>query len=473
MTRVLPGRQLGAALLALAMTLCGTLGFAGPALAQSTGGSGDTTGAAPGTGGAAPAASGTGTAVGLIQADSTARVDFGSQIQFQVRAIGAEPIANVLFLYQVDDSDVQNTGVPAYQPGAVVTATYPWRVAGVLAPGSEVRYQWQIETTSGKQLTTAEQSVTYNDTRFNWREAHADQATVYYRDGDGDTGQALLDQASKTEKRLTKDFGLTADRPIKIYAYTRQQDLISALGGRPADAALTIGSDRIFVLAPSGTSAMNQALKALSREVGAAIFAQKTRNPYSQAPQWLAQGFALYVGGEELTPDYYKALQQVAQQNQLLPLKTLNGNFPNGDRDRALATVESLSAVKYMVDTYGADKMRSLFAAFRDGNTVDDAVKKGLGVTFDQFETRWKNSLKSGAAAKAASQRTPSGTNGSASGDSVVDRLFGPAVQFWEGIFGAYTRPVLIAAGGLVCLGLVTVVGGSIVGAVRKANAEE
>src|SRR5205823_14960941 len=101
------------------------------------------------------------------------------------------------------------------------------------------------------------------------------------------------------------------------------------------------------------------------------------------------------------------------QQNQPLPIKTRNGNFPNADRDRALATEESLAAVKYMVDTYGSDKMRSLLAALKDGGTVDDAFKKGFGLTLDQFDTRWKNNLKSGAAAKAATQRSAQGRTGS------------------------------------------------------------
>jgi hypothetical protein len=133
-----------------------------------------------------------------------------------------------------------------------------------------------------------------------------------------------------------------------------------------------------------------------------------------------------------------------------------------------------------MVDTYGSDKMRSLLAALKDGGTVDEAFKKGVGLTLDQFETRWKNNLKSGAATKAASQRATQGRSGSTGsagtqvgGDGFVDRLFGPAIRFWEGIFGAYTRPVLIGAGSLIGAGLLAVIGGSIYGAIRKAREED
>ena len=444
-------------LLALLIVLMGALQGPAPAFAQSTGTSG-----------------GTGTAAGLIQTESNARVTFGSDMQFVLRAVGVEPITNVLFLYQVDDSTVQNTGVPSYQPGASVTAAYVWRVASVLVPGSEVRYQWQLETASGKRLTTAEQSVTYNDTRFNWREARGDQLTVFYRDGDSETGQALLDEAKREQTKLSRDFGLSTDKPLRVFAYTRVQDYVSALGGRPEDEAITVGTDRIFVLAPSGTANMTTTLKVLRREVASAIFAQKTSNPYADPPRWLSEGFARYMSGEEISQDNYRALGQFAQANKLLPLRTLGGNFPNNDRDRVLAGFESLSVVKFTVDTYGPDKVKALLAAFKEGNTVDDALKKSLGVTLDQLETRWKNSLKSGQAAKAAAKPGQSASQSTRTGDGgFVDRVFGPAIGFWEGIFGAYARPILMGAGGLAVLTLVAVVGSSIVIAVRRANAEE
>jgi hypothetical protein len=390
--------------------------------------------------------------------ESSARVEFGSEIRFQLRAESAERIRSVLLLYQVDDSNVQNTGVPSYQPGLVVSATYAWRVASVLAPGSEVRYQWQLETESGKRYTTPEQTVTYSDARFTWREAKADQVTVFHREGDGETGQALLDEARKVQARLNGEYGLSLERPLRIYAYTRQQDYVSALGGRAQDVATTVGSDRIFVLAPSGTANMATSLRALRREVAHAVFIQKTRNPYTEPPRWLTEGFALYIGGEEISPESYRALGQYAQANRLLPLRTLNGNFPTTDRELALAYAESLTVVKFIIETYGADKFRALLAAFKEGNTVDDALKKGLGVTLDQLETRWKNALRSGSLARpAGSQRSAPGETQTGSG-GVADRLLGPAIRYWRGILGDYTVPVLIGLGSLAAIGVVALI---------------
>ncbi|HAN16102.1 MAG TPA: hypothetical protein DCP73_11120, partial [Chloroflexi bacterium] len=138
----------------------------------------------------------------IVDSDpALAEVEFGNEIRFLIRARSVrsdDPLTSVLLLYRVDDSAVQNTGVPSFQPGAVVSAVYRWRVSGVLLPGAEVRYQFQIETRSGVKITTPEQSVTYNDTRFDWREVKSGKVTAHWHSTDANTGQAVLDEATRT-----------------------------------------------------------------------------------------------------------------------------------------------------------------------------------------------------------------------------------------------------------------------------------
>jgi hypothetical protein len=408
--------------------------------------------------------------------------DFGAEIRFQLRLQGDDPVTGAVLLYQVDDSNVQNTATTVVRPGtggARTTATYVWRVAGVLLPGSQVTYQWQVQTASGQRATTAEQTVSYDDTRFSWRQASTDGVTVFYTAGDPQSGQALVDEARSTLNRLKSDFGLTLDKPLRVYAYARQEDYTSAVyTGSPLEPSLTVGDDRIFVLAPGGTPAMSSALQGLRKELATALFLQKTENAYADPPHWLALGFAYVMSGEELTADTNKALGQLAQTNKLLPLRSLNGNFPNNDRDLNLAYVQSASAVQYIAGTYGADKLRAVLAAFKDGNTTDDALRKGLGVTLDQFETKWKNALKSGQASRPISGQQGQGAPGAQSGapqgnGGMADRMFGPALRFWRGVFGPNTQVVLIGVAAAVGFGIVALVVGSGVSIWRRARAED
>jgi hypothetical protein len=470
--------RLGVLRLAALLAVLGLLALvAAPAAAQTTGGASGATGA----GGPSGATS----ANGIEVVESVAQSAFGTEtreLRFLLRARSESPtdgIKAVTLLYQVDGSPVENTAQPNFQPGASVSAVYIWRVAGVLMPGSNVSYRWQIETDGGRRLTTPAQTVSFADARFTWRDSQADQVVIYWHSPDAQTGTALADEARQAQAKLRTDFGLTLDTPVRVYAYTRQQDYLSAVAGgaRQVEGSMTVGTDRIFLLAPGGTTGMTNATKALRQEIAAAALAQKTDNPYGPPPRWLSEGFELLMAGEAISEQNYKALGQLAQNNRLLPLRTLNGNFPTSDRDRSLAYVQSLSVVQWMYGTYGQDKVKALFAAIKEGNTPEDAVRKGLGVTFEQFETRWKNAVKNGSAARSASQgaqgRPAGGTAGSPApvGDGgLVDQYFGPTIAYWRGVLGPSAPVVVIGVSAFIVLGLVAVVAGTIISTVRSAR---
>ncbi|MGI8424120.1 MAG: peptidase MA family metallohydrolase [Chloroflexota bacterium] len=423
-----------------------------------------------------PVASGVGAAqgAGIHIDESTAVPAFGveaRELRFGLRARADERIRSVQLLYYVDDSQVQNSVVPVFQPGTAVNAAYLWRVAGVLVPGSEVKYQWQLETESGQKQTTALQTVLFTDTRFRWREQQADQVTLYWHDVDQAVAQGLLDEARQAQAKLRSEHGLPLERPVKIFVYARPQDFTSVVSatGRRLAPAMTFGVDRIFVLAQPGQEGLTNALQGVRQELAAAVFAQRTNNPYGPPPHWFAEGFSLVVSGELISDSNARALRQFAENNRLLPLKALNSAFPSTDNERALARAESQSVVKFMFDTYGTERVRATLAAFKEGTTVDDGLKKGLGVALDQLETRWRNALKSGAATRQVTRP------GGAAGDpnDWPARIFGVhALEYWQGIFGPNARWVMAGGAGFIGVGLIAVVAGSIVGTIRKARRE-
>lgn len=430
--------------------------------------------------------------------DSSAQVTFGAdrrEIRFQLHAHSErpdDPIVAVQLLYQVDDSTIQNVVTPTFRPGAAVTALYVWQVNGGLTPGVTVRFQWELDTVAGRQLISPMQPVIYSDTRFNWREAKGSEISVYWNTADAQIGASILDEAQKTLDRLRADYNMVPSKPLRVYAYTRQQDYVSALsnGTDSLQAAMAFGTDRVFVLA-SDTQLSSLSKQGLRGEIASAVFRQLSSGPYGTPPQWLAEGFSLMLGGRDLSANDYTALGQMAGSNKLIPLQALSGNFPNNDQDRSLGYAESLSVVQYLYDTYGAQKMNAVYSAFKDGNTVDDALKKGLGQTLAQVESKWKAALKNGSLAKNAAKRaaaqkagttTATTTTGAATastpadvptGDgSFLDTMVSQPARYWQGTFGANTRWVVLGAGAFIGLGLVLLIGGSVIGMIRKANAE-
>jgi hypothetical protein len=213
-----------AALLALVLSVL-------PAAAQSTGGTGSPSGGQGAGSGAVPGGSAF-SANGIDVTENQAQAGFGvetREIRFLLRAQSDDRIKSVTLLYYVDDSVVQNAATPTFQPGRTVAAAYLWRVAGVLVPGSEIKYQWQIETDGGRKATTPMQSVKFDDQRFMWREYKGDQVTVFWHGSDQQVGTTLLDEVKKVQLTLRNEYALTLDKPLRVYAYARASDYASAL----------------------------------------------------------------------------------------------------------------------------------------------------------------------------------------------------------------------------------------------------
>jgi Peptidase MA superfamily len=92
----------------------------------------------------------------------------------------------------------------------------------------------------------------------------------------------------------------------------------------------------------------------------------------------------------------------------LIPLDGLTGSFPNGDAF-FLAYAEAVSAVDYMIRTYGSDALVKLIRSYADGRTDDEAFSAALGVDMTAFGAAWSSELKAKAPTKYGPQPDPPG----------------------------------------------------------------
>ena len=61
--------------------------------------------------------------------------------------------------------------------------------------------------------------------------------------------------------------------------------------------------------------------------------------------------------------------------------------------DATLAYAESASLVGYFVQSYGQAKLATLIAAFRQGDTADEAFRQAIGMSQLAFQQQWEASL--------------------------------------------------------------------------------
>jgi len=113
-----------------------------------------------------------------------------------------------------------------------------------------------------------------------------------------------------------------------------------------------------------------------------------------RVPTWLNEGLAQYFEGKEINAQQKAMLRRVAQMGKLPPLFYLEGSFTGLDSNQARnAYLYSLSAVRYMIDTYGLHRATLVLEELGKGVDTGTAISNGTMRSYNDFQNGWKRSL--------------------------------------------------------------------------------
>jgi len=114
-------------------------------------------------------------------------------------------------------------------------------------------------------------------------------------------------------------------------------------------------------------------------------------------PAWLDEGVAQWVSDglvEILGDGRGSVLEAAVLANNQIALSRLIKGFPADRESLPLAYEESKSLVDFMVSEFGRTPLLSMLQYLRDGDGVDTAAKRGLGVSMAELESRWHDHLR-------------------------------------------------------------------------------
>lgn len=113
-----------------------------------------------------------------------------------------------------------------------------------------------------------------------------------------------------------------------------------------------------------------------------------------RCPTWLNEGLAQYFEGKELDARQRDVLRMVVQSGKLPSLASLEGPFNGmGAGQAAHAYLFSLSAVRYMIDSFGMYRVKSVLEELAAGAAVGKAISSGVLISYEELQTGWKRSL--------------------------------------------------------------------------------
>ncbi len=110
------------------------------------------------------------------------------------------------------------------------------------------------------------------------------------------------------------------------------------------------------------------------------------------------------------TRDLRTSSSRPSGDNTLLSVRSLSGGFSEVSDKAFLSYSESYSLVKFLIETYGQDKMTALLVSLRDGTTIDEALQQTYGFDVDGLEDAWRQAIEAeprAVSAQPTAQATP------------------------------------------------------------------
>lgn len=332
---------------------------------------------------------------GLAILNSSATAEFPTRLNFNLSAQSSVNITDVRLCYTVDRTSfaqVTSEGYVEFTPATRVDVSWSLEMVkiGGLPPGATVTYWWQVTDAGGNRVETAPAQVNYDDLRYAWRSLTKEKVTIYWYKGDDPFAQELMSAAQQALARLAEDTGASLEKPVKLYIYASQQDLLGALIF-PQEWTGGINLPQYHVIAIGmAPSELEWGKTTIAHELTHQVIYQVTANPYNDLPRWLDEGLAMYNEGV-IGPEFISYLIRAIAENSLISVQSLSSPFSANVEEAYLSYAESYSLVEYLISSYGQGRMLELLNTFRQGSGYDDALEKVYGFDMAGLNSLWRD----------------------------------------------------------------------------------
>ncbi len=321
---------------------------------------------------------------------------FPRELIFNVRVSSRVPITKATLHYQLRGEASFTQVTPAFEPTATTVLSYTWKTAKLsIPPSAPIVYYWEATDADGQTARTAEQMMRYDDLNYDWQKLENDNLSVWWHNRPAEFGQQVFDIATRAFENSAQLFQAKLDFPIRIIihnTFAEFKDWSPYFSEVYAGQAFPeLG---LTVQIVEGIQSQDKWLNSvIPHEITHLYFYQVTEHPLSSPPAWLNEGLAQYFEFSDNSAQR-RGAERIIRGGGLIPLRALTGGFGNVDEYKvALSYAESLSAVTYLVDTYGKEGMAKLLIAFKGGKSIEKAFQAAFNRTPEEFQQDWLNSL--------------------------------------------------------------------------------
>jgi hypothetical protein len=324
--------------------------------------------------------------------------DFPDHLVFQLTASSSSKIQSVKLLYHTNGLSCQPAVAQQnvdFTPGYTVDTQWIWdfTLTGILPPGAEIYWQWQISDASGNSLLTDEQNYLVNDPRHEWKQLTNGQVTLQWYTGDESFGQPMMNIATQSLTRLATSAGVSPSGQIWITIYPDTDELLQVDIHVSEWAGGICYPEYHSTIMAIGPGERDWAAMVIPHELAHVVTDAVVFNCKGiRLPTWLSEGLAVYA--EQATDTYYEQIiTNALDKGTLPPLRTLEGGLSSDPAAADRSYAHSWAVVNYLIQQYGAEKMAQLLSTIQGGQLIDKALMVVYGKDTDSLEAEWRISL--------------------------------------------------------------------------------
>jgi hypothetical protein len=267
------------------------------------------------------------------------------------------------------------------------------RQSGSLPPGAQLWWRWRLTDANGAETVTETKTTTWLDDIHEWRSINnGDTLRLHWYEGDQTFALDLAKAAYSGLQFNETHSGLKADAPIHIYIYANTNDLKEAVLYEPSwVGGQAFPNQNIVILGISPTN-LEWGRETIVHELTHVLVGHLTFSCLGDVPTWLNEGLAVYSEGE-LDRGSQRQLEDAIRDDTLLSVRSLSTGFSEVPDKAYLSYSESYSITKFLIETYGQDKMTSLLLTLKGGMTIDEALLQTYGFAVDGLEEAWRDAI--------------------------------------------------------------------------------
>ena len=287
---------------------------------------------------------------------------------------------------RVDTASVERTGPDT------------WRAAvfkgGHVVPNTTYQYRFRVISDDGAVLGPVSTHRVI-DERLEWQRLDGDDVTVWWHRGDQGFAERALEIAEAAMSAAAELLGVEDIDPIDFFIYSDSKEFRAAMGPGTRE---NVGGQAhpqirtLFGLIEPRQVRSGWVEELVTHELAHLVFDEAVRNPYGYPPRWLNEGLAVYLAKGYDSGDRAQ-VEGAAGSGTIIPLEGLGGQFPTRPGRFGLAYAESVSAIDYLVETHGEERLVELITSFAQGTSLDEAFIAATGEDFTAFDDAWLASL--------------------------------------------------------------------------------